>query len=172
MTPARRSSPTSTVNEEQTAAAAPHSSNRPGMRTQSHSPDGNHHMQLTEDEIAIRVGLPGPVIAELLQPATTSTSRAPATRCFSDNDVLRAQVAALMLACGVRWQWVQTAMRESPTHPDSLRVALDYWSRVAPSPLSPRQWPFAATALVTALMTLALLAGMLLGLHMTPQGLL
>lgn len=158
----------STVSHEEFAAKAPHNSNRPGMRTQSHNPDGNHHMQLTEDEIAIRVGLPGPVIAELLQPANSTAS----TRCFADSDVLRAQVAALMLAYGVRLQWVQTAMRESPTHPDALHAALDYWTRVAPTPMNPRHWPFAATALATALMVLALLTGIILGLHLSPQGLL
>ncbi len=148
--------------------AAPHNSNRPGMRTQSHNPDGNHHMQLTEDEMASRVGLPGPVIAELLQPPNGAST----TACFADIDVLRAQIAALMLSYGVRWQWVQTAMRESSPNPESLRAALEFWSRIAPHPAHPRHWPHAATALATALMVLSLLTGIILGLHLSPQGLL
>lgn len=153
----------STVSHEESAAKARHNSNRPGMRTQSHDPDGNHHMQLTEDEIAIRVGLPGPVIAELLQPANSTAS----TRCFADSDVLRAQVAALMLAYGVRWHWVHTAMQNTPTHPDALRAALDFWTDVVPSPHDPRNWPLPATALASALMALALLVGILLGMQIT-----
>ncbi|MGJ6127335.1 hypothetical protein QN239_32670 [Mycolicibacterium sp. Y3] len=129
-------------------------------------------MQLTEEEIAVRVGLPGPIIAELLRPVGPGDRPGAHGRRFSDTDVLRAQVAALMLAQGVRWQWVRTAMEHSPTHPDALRATLDYWIGTAPSPLNPRHWPFAATALATALMVLALLVGILLGIHLSPAGLL
>lgn len=129
-------------------------------------------MQLTEEEIAVRVGLPGPIIAELLRPAGMSVLTGARGRRFSDTDVLRAQVAALMLAYGVRWQWVRTAMDHSPSHPDALRATLDFWTGIAPSPLNPRHWPFAATALATALMVLALLIGILLGIHLSPAGLL
>ena len=128
--------------------------------------------QFTEDEVAARVGLPGPIIAELIQPAVPAAGSSSDARRFGEADVIRAQVAALMLAYGVRWKWVQTAMRESPTHPDALHAALDYWTRVAPTPMNPRHWPFAATALATALMVLALLTGIILGLHLSPQGLL
>lgn len=138
------------------------------MRAQSQNLDGNHHMQLTEDEIAVRVGLPGPVIAELLHPAA-EPDRGPS---FGETDVLRAQVAALMLACGMRWPAVQTAMDNAPGHPDLLRAALDFWTAAAPSPMNPRHWPFAATTTVTALMVLALLIGLALGLYLRPQGLL
>lgn len=151
------------------AFTADHNNNRPGTRTQSHNPDGNPRMQLTEEEIAVRVGLPGPIIAELLRPVGPSDRP---ERRFSDTDVLRAQVAALMLAQGVRWQWVRTAMEHTSTHPDALRATLDYWIGTAPSPLNLRHWPPAATALATALMVLALLVGILLGIHLSPAGLL
>lgn len=77
-----------------------------------------------------------------------------------------------MFAYGIRWQWVKTAMENSPAHPDSLRAAVDFWTGVAPSPMSPRHWPFAATAVVTALMVHALLTGLLLGIQLKPGGLL
>ncbi|WP_342314775.1 hypothetical protein LIX17_25390 (plasmid) [Mycobacterium avium subsp. hominissuis] len=129
-------------------------------------------MHLTEEEIAIRVGLPGPIIAELLRPGGPSDRPGAPGRRFSDTDVLRAQVAAVMLNQGVRWQWVRTAMEHSPTHPDALRATLNYWIRTAPSPLNLRHWPPAATALATALMVLALLVGIVLGIHLSPAGLL
>lgn len=153
------------------AAAAHHTSNRPGTRTPSNNPDGNPSMQLTEEEIAVRVGLPGPVIAELLQPAGASII-ATRGRAFNDTDVLRAQVAALMLAYGVRWPWVRTAMEHAASDPDALRATLNLWTGLAPSPLHLRHWPFAAATVATALMVLALLIGILLGIHLSPAGLL
>lgn len=154
------------------AAAARHTSNRPGTRTPSNNPDGNPHMQLTEDEIAVRVGLPGPVIAELLRPDATSNIAGTRVPAFNDTDVLRAQVAALMLAYGVRWQRVRAAMEHSPSHPDALRATLNLWTGIAPSPLQLRHWPFAAATVATALMLLALLVGILLGIHLSPAALL
>lgn len=138
----------------------------PGPNT----PDGKHRMQFTEDEIAARVGLPGPVIAELIQPAAPTAGGSAAARRFGDADVVRAQVAALMLAYGVRWQWVRTAMQDSPTHPEALRAALDFWTDVVPSPQNPRNWPLPATALATALMVLTFLVGVLLGMQMISAG--
>lgn len=131
------------------------------------NPDGKHPMQFTEHEVAARVGLPGPIIAELIPPAGPAPSGPAEARRFGEADVIRAQVAALMLAYGVRWQWVHTAMQNTPTHPDALRAALDFWTDVVPSPHNPRNWPLPATALATALMVLALLVGILLGVHIT-----
>lgn len=130
-------------------------------------PDGKRNMQFTEDEVAARVGLPGPIIAELIQPANPIAARSAEARRFGEDDVVRAQVAALMLAYGVRWHWVHTAMQNAPTHPDALRAALDFWTDVVPSPHNPRNWPLPATALASALMVLALLVGILLGMHFT-----
>lgn len=171
MVHSRPDAATSTVTHD-AAAAAHHTSNRPGTRTPSNNPDGNPRMQLTEQEIAVRVGLPGPVIAELLRPAGASVIAGTRGRAFNDTDVLRAQVAALMLAYGVRWQWVRTAMDHSASHPDALRATLNLWAGVAPSPLHLRHWPFAAATVATALMVLALLVGILLGIHLSPAGLL
>lgn len=154
------------------AAAAHHTNNRPGTRTPSNNPDGKPRMKLTEEEIAVRVGLPGPVIAELLRPAGATIIAGKRGRAFNDTDVLRAQVAALMLAKGVRWQWVRTAMEHLASHPDALHATLSLWSGIAPSPLHLRHWPFAAATVATALMVLALLVGILLGIHLSPAGLL
>ncbi|MBY0285579.1 MAG: hypothetical protein K2X52_00285 [Mycobacteriaceae bacterium] len=130
--------------------------------------DGKHAMQqFTEDEVAARVGLPGPIIAELIQPAVPTAGSLADARRFGEADVIRAQVAALMLAYGVRWHWVHTAMQNTPTHPDALRAALDFWTDVVPSPHNPRNWPLPATALASALMVLALLVGILLGMQLT-----
>lgn len=171
MVPSPAAAGLSTVIDD-AAATAHHNRKRPGTRTQSHTPDGKPPMQLTEEEIAVRVGLPGPIIAELLRPVDVSASTGARGRRFSDADVLRAQVAALMLAHGVRWQWVRTAMDHSPSHPDALRATLEFWAGIAPTPINPRQWPFAATAMATTLMVLALLIGILLGMHLSPAGLL
>jgi hypothetical protein len=131
------------------------------------------HAQLwTEDEVGARVGLPGPLVAEILQAGVqTSTvihSQAPQ---YCDGDVMRAQVAALMLACGVRWHLVQAAVRHAPTTPEDLRRTRDFWSGIAPDPLHPRCWPFVAGAVATALMVLSLLIGIAIGSFLNPLGL-
>lgn len=95
-------------------------------------------MLLTETELGERVGLPGPVIAQLLQPGFVNDKViGAATPQFCEVDLVRAQVAARMLAFGVRWEWVQASVVAMPITPEELRISLDFWSAISPPPPKP-----------------------------------
>lgn len=124
-------------------------------------------MLLTEDEIATRAGLPGPVVAELLQPrCVPGALAAPRDPQYCVEDALRARIAFYMFAVGIRWRFVQAAVAELPDDQMTLRQACRRWARIADThtrrPAPGRAAALESTA-VTALMTLALLAGFLAG---------
>jgi hypothetical protein len=113
----------------------------------------------TEDQIAGRVGLPGPVVAELLHPGSgrlTAVKDAP----FRERDALAAQIAASMLCAGIRWRAVQLAVAQLPDDIAALTAARDSWTELAGGPGHTR----APAAMMTALMALGLLVGLAVGL--------
>lgn len=123
-------------------------------------------MLLTEDEIGTRAGLPGPVVAELLQPHFRSSELAAARdRQYCVEDALRAKIAAHMFAIGIRWRFVQAAVTELPDDAAALRRACRHWSLIATGAgRGPRHRSIVVeSTAVTALMALAFLVGLLAG---------
>lgn len=114
---------------------------------------------LTEDQIASRAGLPGPVVAELIHPGSGRlTALTEAT--FQEKDALAAQIAASMLCAGIRWRAVQLAVAQLPDDIAALTAARDSWIELAGRPHQPRP----PAALMTSLMALGLLVGLAAGL--------
>ena len=126
-------------------------------------------MLLTEDEIGTRAGLPGPVVAELLQPriqiqaGELAAARDPQYRA---EDALRAKVAAHMFASGIRWRFVQAAIAALPDDQAALHQACRQWALIATAagrgPTRQHPHPTESTV-TTALMALAFLVGLLAG---------
>ena len=93
-------------------------------------------MLLTEDEIGTRAGLPGPVVAELLQPRIQiQTGELAAARDpqYRAEDALRAKVAAHMFAIGIRWRFVQAAIAALPDDQAALHQACWHWALIPPA---------------------------------------
>lgn len=110
---------------------------------------------LTEAQIAAAAGLPGPVIAELFSPLFPASA---ATAVYFDEDVIKAQIAAMMLQAGIRWRWVQNTIAGLPDDPTELGRLHDFWRRRTPPPHG------AASAALSVLgVVCALIAGLLLG---------
>lgn len=120
-------------------------------------------MMLTENDIATRCGLPGPIVDELLA-GHLHTKHAGARR-FTPSDLMRAQTSYLMFSAGVRWPEVKDAMTDRGESLPELRARRDMWMQR--SPLSWPAYPWSgqsSAATVTALMIATLLAGIVLGL--------
>ncbi len=124
-------------------------------------------MLLTEDEIGIRAGLPGPVVAELLQPHFHPSALAGARDPqYCVEDALRVKIAAYMFAVGIRWRFVQAAIAGLPDDQRALRRACRQWAAAAAGGRGrpvPRRRLALESAVVTALMALAFLVGLLAG---------
>lgn len=123
-------------------------------------------MLLTEDEISSRAGLPGPVVAELLQPHVRSNELAGARdRQYCAEDALRAKIAAHMFALGIRWRFVQAAVTDLPDDHRVLRRACRQWARIHAASARPQRYRLLMvdSTLTTALMALAFLVGLLAG---------
>ena len=123
-------------------------------------------MLLTEHQVGTRAGLPGPVVAELLQPQSQPVGLTTADDPrYCAEDALRAKIAAHMFALGIRWRFVQAAIAELPDDQTALRRACRRWAHLAAAPGRPTRWrsPAVESAVVTALMALAFLAGLLAG---------
>jgi hypothetical protein len=117
---------------------------------------------LTEDQIAGRAGLPGPVVAELLHPGSGQLTAITEPQ-FRERDALAAQIAASMLCAGIRWRAVQLAVAQLPDDIAALAAARDQWSELVGRP---RQ-SLPAVSIVTAVMALGLLVGLASGLLMS-----
>lgn len=124
-------------------------------------------MLLTEDEIGNRAGLPGPVVAELLQPRCRGSALAGTSEPqYCVEDALRVKIAAYMFAAGIRWRFVQAAIAELPDDQRALRRACRRWAGIAaggPGRPVPHRFKALDSAAVTALMALAFLVGLLAG---------
>lgn len=122
-------------------------------------------MLLTEDQIGTRAGLPGPVVAELLQPGFRPSELAAASDPhYGVEDALRAKIAAHMFTLGIRWRYVQAAIAELPDDQTALRRACRRWATLAAAaPARPPRWraPAVESTVVTAMMALTFLAGLL-----------
>jgi hypothetical protein len=124
-------------------------------------------MLLTEDQIAAAAGLPGPVVAELLQPGVVANELAPTVTAavYLEEDALRAQVAYQMLHFGVRWRFVQSAIATMPDDAAELCRIRDFWAQRVPAPAGralDKGWVavLACAALLTGIMVGLALAGL------------
>lgn len=124
-------------------------------------------MLLTEDEIGTRSGLPGPVVAELLQPHSHPAGPGGAGEPqYRIEDALRVKIAAYMFTVGIRWRFVQAAIADLPDDQWALRRACRRWAGIAaggPGRPVPHRFKALDSAAVTALMALAFLVGLLAG---------
>jgi hypothetical protein len=126
-------------------------------------------MLLTEGQIAAAAGLPGPVVAELLQPGFVANELAPAvtSAVYLEEDALRAQVAYQMLHFGVRWKFVQSAVATLPDDLTELCRIRDFWAQRVPTPAArAADSGWVAVSLVAALLTGVLVGVLLAGLRL------
>jgi len=120
-------------------------------------------MLLTEDQIGAAAGLPGPVVAELLQPGFTANELAhPKSAVYLEEDALRAQIAQLMMRYGIRFRYVQLAISTLPDDVPELSRIRDFWAQRVPAP----PWRIKDKVWVAVLMLVALLIGIIVGLLM------
>lgn len=120
-------------------------------------------MLLTEDQIGAAAGLPGPVVAELLQPAFVANELATAkSAVYLEEDALRAQIAQLMMRYGIRFRYVQLAISTLPDNVSELSRIRDFWAQRVPVP----SWRIQDKLGVAALVLVALLIGIIAGLLM------
>lgn len=136
-------------------------------------------MLLTEDDIGAQVGLPGPIVAELLlQGGRLDNAIASSTPQFCDTDVMRAQVAAMMLSAGVRWPYVHVAMTRDPRSVEEWQWCVDFWAAIlptlvalpAPAPLPARRACAPRGVLITLVALALMLGGVVVGLYLLPWG--
>lgn len=83
---------------------------------------------LSEDEVAARTGLTGPLVSVLI-PAASATVDAggtdhPQAKRYDEVGLLRAEVAKLLLDMGASRHWVRISVRESRTC-DQLRRTIE-----------------------------------------------
>ncbi|WP_139803391.1 hypothetical protein [Mycobacterium avium] len=85
---------------------------------------------LSEQEVAARSGLPGPLVAELLPrlptPGDIAYDRTAAL--YTADSVLKAQIATCMLEFGVRYRYIRAAMFE-PLSTAELEEVLGMWRK-------------------------------------------
>lgn len=74
---------------------------------------------LSEDEVAARTGLTGPLVSALIPAASATVDAAginhPQAKRYDEVGLLRAEVAKLLLDMGASRHWVRAAVRESRT---------------------------------------------------------
>jgi len=121
-------------------------------------------MLLTEDQIALAAGLPGPVVAELLQPGFVANELAhEKSPVYLEEDALKMQIAQLMFCYGIRFRYVQLAITTLPDDVDELTRVRDFWSQRVPAPAA---WSLmlrdkvGVAVLVLAALLLGLAAGL------------
>ena len=120
-------------------------------------------MLLTEDQIGAAAGLPGPVVAELLQPGFVASELAHAkSAVYLEEDALRAQIAQLMMLYGIRFRYVQLAISTLPDDVRELSRIRDFWAKRVPVPA----WRLQDKVWVGVLVLAALMLGVVMGLAM------
>lgn len=120
-------------------------------------------MLLTEDQIGAAAGLPGPVVAELLQPGFVANELAhPKSAVYLEEDALRAQIAQLMMLYGIRFRYVQLAISTLPDNLRELTRIRDFWAQRVPTP----SWRLQDKVWVAVWVLAALLLGVAGGLSM------
>lgn len=80
---------------------------------------------LSERDVSLRSGLPGPLVEALLRPVSPDdvTDYHCEARVYPEESVCRAQLAVMMLNADVRMRFIHAAMRE-PRTLEELRMAV------------------------------------------------
>lgn len=120
-------------------------------------------MLLTEDQIALAAGLPGPVVAELLQPGFVANELAhEKSAVYLEEDALKMQIAQQMFLYGIRFRYVQLAIATLPDDVGELTRIRDFWAQRVPRP-APLWLMLHDKGWVVVLILSALLTGIVLG---------